>query len=84
MTIKMVEDPDHSHLLVLRGWVLYDLHSGGQRGVGLLVLLLLTATLHPGGGLGEEVTVLTEDSLRDRITFVSLHISSTLLLQSQL
>lgn len=53
-----------SHLVILSRGVLDDLHGRRQRGVSLLVLLLLPAALHPGGRLREEVTVLTEHSLK--------------------
>lgn len=60
--------PASSHLVVLSRRVFDDLHGGRQRGVSLLVLLLLPAALHPGGRLGEEVTIFTEDSLKQTDT----------------
>lgn len=50
--------------------------------MSLLILFLLPTALHPGGGFGEEVTVLTEDSLKDtesldhHLVFVLFEISS--------
>lgn len=67
-----------SHLVVLSGGVLDDLHRGRQRGVSLLVLLLLAAALHPRGRLGEEVAIFAEDSLKETVQMLSTLLNATL------
>lgn len=59
--------PPTPHLVVLSRGVLDDLHRRRQRGVSLLVLLLLAAALHAGRCLREQVTIFPDDSLKETV-----------------